>query len=224
MCVYASNDGLGNWEEKRSGNGRRQSLVASTVMATTTSLASSSQQQISTTRFGGEISCTATNIKGRCGCTRVEEEYRLIRAADAAPLQSATKKPRKLLNTSRPVDRAGFARCMVTSMDDYEKTMHKYKRQLFGTHVVGNRVVEVGIGAGVNLPHYMTAHTPNRVVKGVEPNPHMRALAIDKARSLGLDDAERRIAVVDGVCRTASPMVVSSSVICNTMHVHRRHC
>ena len=224
MCVYASNDGLGNWEEKRSGNGRRQSLVASTVMATTTSLASSSQQQISTTRFGGEISCTATNIKGRCGCTRVEEEYRLIRAADAAPLQSATKKPRKLLNTSRPVDRAGFARCMVTSMDDYEKTMHKYKRQLFGTHVVGNRVVEVGIGAGVNLPHYMTAHTPNRVVKGVEPNPHMRALAIDKARSLGLDDAERRIAVVDGVCRTASPMVMSSSVTCNTMHVHRRHC
>ena len=86
----------------------------------------------------------------------------------------------------QPINDDMFATCMLHGMEDYERDMREYKSRLFAENVHGKSIVEVGIGVGVNLPfYYHSGGCGGRHVTGVDPNPSMRAHALETAQEIG---------------------------------------
>jgi ubiquinone/menaquinone biosynthesis C-methylase UbiE len=110
----------------------------------------------------------------------------------------------------RPVHHPIFARCYarVGHLMDAEVAEHR-RRLLAG---LAGRVLEVGAGNGLNFPYYPATVTE---VLAVEPEPHLRRLALAAARQ-----APVPIRVVDGTAEAlpthdaAFDAVVASLVLC----------
>jgi ubiquinone/menaquinone biosynthesis C-methylase UbiE len=74
----------------------------------------------------------------------------------------------------------------------YDRMSRSGERRLFGPlraellASLDGRVLELGIGTGVNLPHY----APDIRVTGIEPDPYMLRRAQLEAAAIGRDDVE----------------------------------
>jgi len=73
-----------------------------------------------------------------------------------------------------------FAWLMAHSSTAYERWMAERERRPLGA--LGGVVVEVGPGAGANVPYY----APGVRLIGIEPNPHMHPYLEQAARSAGM--------------------------------------
>lgn len=85
-----------------------------------------------------------------------------------------------------------FANGMAFGMGDYELAVAQRKRRLFASIPPRSRVLDVGIGAGPNLPYL----PDDCEVTGLDPNPYMFPFA-DK-RAAGLASRGIRLEVVEG--------------------------
>ncbi|HKI96802.1 MAG TPA: class I SAM-dependent methyltransferase [Gemmatimonadales bacterium] len=85
---------------------------------------------------------------------------------------------------------------------------------------LSGRVLEVGAGTGVNVPHYPT--TLSRLVLS-EPDPHMRRKLAQQVRALGYDRAEIVDAALEQLPLPADAFdaVVATLVLCSVSDLER---
>lgn len=109
-----------------------------------------------------------------------------------------------------------FARCYDSFQADYEKAMAGRRRDLLDG--VGETVVEIGPGTGINL-RYLPRDC--RWI-GVEPNPYMHDALRRRARSRGIR-ADLRLAGAEGieVEDGVADVAISTLVLCSVPHVER---
>jgi SAM-dependent methyltransferase len=81
-----------------------------------------------------------------------------------------------------------FARCYARASLRMEPELAGHRRRLLAG--LSGRVIEIGAGNGLNFAHY----PPGVSVCAVEPEPHLRGLAVARA-----EQAEVDVEVVDGV-------------------------
>lgn len=103
-----------------------------------------------------------------------------------------------------------FAWLMANCTGRHERMVADRKRTLLGG--LSGTVVEIGPGAGANLPYY--ARGVHWI--GIEPNPHMHSYLERGAKALGLDAELRKrfaddLVIVDG----SVDAVVSTLVLCS---------
>ena len=117
----------------------------------------------------------------------------------------------------RPVRHPVFARCYARVGHLMEAEVADHRSKLLAG--LTGRVIEVGAGNGLNFPHYPATVTE---VLAVEPEPHLRRLALAAARQ-----APVPIRVVDGTAEAlpvpdgAVDVVVASLVLCTVADLHR---
>ncbi|CAE8592766.1 unnamed protein product [Polarella glacialis] len=132
-----------------------------------------------------------------------------IRTAAAAP-NPATEASQWLLSKQ------------MVGMGDYEKLVDSRKELLFQEALLGvqpgARVVEVGVGAGVNFRHLKAAGVGK--VLAVEPNPFFTPLAQQAAEQSGLE-LELRQGVMEGLPFQdgAVDVLVATLVLCSVQDV-----
>ena len=109
-----------------------------------------------------------------------------------------------------------FAWLMANCTMRHERTIAPRKRELLGG--LTGTIVEIGPGAGANLPYYA------RGVRwiGIEPNPHMRPYLVRAAREAGLD-GELREGYADHLdfAEGSVDAIVSTLVFCSIQNVAR---
>ena len=117
----------------------------------------------------------------------------------------------------RPVRHPVFARCYarVGHLMDAEVANHR-RRLLAG---LAGRVIEVGVGNGLNFPYYPATVTE---VLAVEPEPYLRRLALAAARQVPVpirvvDSTAEALPAHDGAVDT----VVASLVLCTVADLDR---
>eukprot|EP00443_Scrippsiella_acuminata_P078609 CAMPEP_0115475676 /NCGR_PEP_ID=MMETSP0271-20121206/54739_1 /TAXON_ID=71861 /ORGANISM="Scrippsiella trochoidea, Strain CCMP3099" /LENGTH=374 /DNA_ID=CAMNT_0002903055 /DNA_START=21 /DNA_END=1143 /DNA_ORIENTATION=+ len=121
---------------------------------------------------------------------------------------------------------AGFVRQMKEGMADFERWMVPRKTALFSrglqglgqssaSGLGGPKVVELGIGAGTNLPFFRSAGLKRAIA--VEPNPEFAQPALEKAKREGI-----KLEVHEGVAENLSVFpdnsvdaVVATMVLCS---------
>jgi ubiquinone/menaquinone biosynthesis C-methylase UbiE len=114
------------------------------------------------------------------------------------------------LAQQRPVHHPLFARCYARVGHLMEAEIGDHRRRLLAG--LNGRVLEVGIGNGLNFPHYPATVTE---VLAIEPEPYLRHLALAAARQAPVpirvvDGAAEALPAPDGVVDT----VVASLVLC----------
>lgn len=119
--------------------------------------------------------------------------------------------PRASQNATRSVSRPIFARIYERLSHLMEPEVGPHREELLAG--LSGRVIEVGAGNGMNFPHYPPEVTE---VLAVEPEPRLRAAAMEQARSVGLP-----IQVVAGVAESLPAedstfdAAVASLVLCS---------
>jgi ubiquinone/menaquinone biosynthesis C-methylase UbiE len=110
---------------------------------------------------------------------------------------------------------AFYDRLMRTSED---ACLRQWRAELL--HDVAGRVLEVGTGTGLNLPHY-PQHLTRLVL--TEPDPHMRRKLTEKTRAMGLAGAEVRDGTLDELPLpdAAFDVVVGTLVLCSVPQLDR---
>ena len=109
-----------------------------------------------------------------------------------------------------------FAWFMARGMAAYERHLAVYKRALFAGLRADDTVLEIGPGAGANLPYFPAGM---RWI-GVEPNPAMQPYLWERLRSAGLR-AEVRVGSAEALPVEAASCdaVVSTLVLCSVRDV-----
>jgi ubiquinone/menaquinone biosynthesis C-methylase UbiE len=111
-----------------------------------------------------------------------------------------------------PLDHRWFARYQARAAEKAEHAGGAAHRRQMLAGLTGD-VLEVGAGSGINFRHYPTSV---RRVLAIEPEPHLRAMAVRAAR-----DAPVPIEVVDGlaervpVADASFDAVVMAGVLCS---------
>lgn len=121
---------------------------------------------------------------------------------------------RKAHDEGHPV----FAACydLVTGYGDRRIIGPERRRLIASAH---GRVLEVGVGTGASFPDWQAAQSAGRVVSvaAVEPDPHMRRRAADRADRLGLEvdlrgAAAERLPFDDGAFDAVAAFLVLCTV------------
>jgi len=71
---------------------------------------------------------------------------------------------------------ANFAKTMDSGMKDYEQNMAAVKTELF-SHIVGDTVLEIGLGNGPNMRYFSGLHVMGRVFPQSSSHPKRPRLA-----------------------------------------------